>query len=106
LPRHTHPRPRRTHSRAHVRFQRDRYIRRRWRQAKDRYETWPRGDVHPELIRRERPPGHWWPFDLPRGAFARNPFNHCSCELCSVPDYERRADRRRQQRVWRRAYGL
>jgi hypothetical protein len=37
VPRHTHPRPRRKHSRAHSRHQRDRYIARRWRQAKDRY---------------------------------------------------------------------
>jgi hypothetical protein len=37
MPRRTHPRPRRKHSRAHTRHQRERYIARRWRQAKDRY---------------------------------------------------------------------
>jgi hypothetical protein len=37
MPRHTHPRPRRTHSRAHTRYHRDRYINKRWRLAKRIY---------------------------------------------------------------------
>jgi hypothetical protein len=102
LPRRTHPRPRHRHSRAHIRYQRDRYVRRRWRQAKTRYDGWRSEMIHPEVVRRISPPGSWWPFDLPRGAFARNPFNHCSCDLCTVPAYERRAERRRQEQRWRR----
>ena len=34
MPRRTHPRPRRKHSRAHIRYQRDRYIRKRWQLGK------------------------------------------------------------------------
>lgn len=37
MPRHTHPRPRRKHSRAHIRYHRDRYIKKRWRLAKRIY---------------------------------------------------------------------
>lgn len=40
MPRHTHPPRRVTHSRAHIRYQRDRYIERRWKQAKARHGTW------------------------------------------------------------------
>jgi hypothetical protein len=37
MPRHTYPRPRRKHSRAHTRYHRDRYISKRWRLAKRIY---------------------------------------------------------------------
>jgi hypothetical protein len=37
MPRHTHPRPRRKHSRGHTRYHRDRYITKRWRLAKRIY---------------------------------------------------------------------
>src|SRR5687767_3830528 len=103
MPRHTHPRAVAKHARAHVRFQRDRSVWRRWRQAKERHDGWCSNAPHPEVIRRERPPGQWWPFDLELGRFARNPFNLCSCDLCTAPAYERRADRRRRERAWRKS---
>jgi hypothetical protein len=37
MPRRTHPRPRCKHSRAHTRYHRDRYIRKRWRLGKRLY---------------------------------------------------------------------
>ena len=101
MPRHTHPRVAAKHGRAHVRLHRDRYIARRWRAAKRRITNWPI-DRHPEEIRHMRLGGVWWPFDLERGRFARNPFTTCSCDACGVPAWERRADRRLGEREWRR----
>ena len=101
MPRHTHPREVAKHDRGATRAQRDRFISRRWALAKAVYRSWG-PELHPEVVRRERPPGMWWPFDLDRGRFARNPFTQCSCDACRVPAAERRADRRRGERAWRR----
>ncbi|MDP9399469.1 MAG: hypothetical protein M3P39_00615 [Actinomycetota bacterium] len=101
MPRHTHLRPRGKHDREHTRLQRERYERRRWRQVEQWQDRSRTAGLHPETIRRERPAGLWWPFDLEPGRFARNPFTCCSCDLCSVPAHERRAERRRAERRWR-----
>lgn len=100
MPRLTHPRPLRKHDRGHIRFQRERYELRRWRQARDRYDNWPFGAGQPQVIAQDRTVNDW-PFNLPSGRFSRNVFTRCSCELCSAPAHERRADRRRANRVWR-----
>lgn len=104
MPRLTHPRRRRKHPRAHTRAQRDRYVARRWRQAKDRYDL---GRLHPELTTRRVGPDRQarldseaqWPFYLPPGCFARNLFTRCSCSLCAAPKSTdpRRA---RERRAW------
>ncbi|MCK9249463.1 MAG: hypothetical protein M0P31_10885 [Solirubrobacteraceae bacterium] len=104
MPRHTHPRPRRKHGRDHIRFQRDRWATIRWGQAVGRYGTadWDRAAPHPEDVRRD-PGAHpfSWPFTLPRNAFTRNPFNRCSCWMCSPTRAERRKQRRADTARWR-----
>lgn len=129
MPRHTDPPVRAKHTRAHVRAQWEISVGRRWRQAKDRHSgDWnllaasgtvqddpavvafcartfqavgPHLFIHPEEARTAptsvvRP----WPFARPRGDFARNPFNRCSCWLCL--DVERQGRRSRERRGWRR----
>src|SRR4051812_10198188 len=65
MPRRTHPNPRNKHSRAHIRYQRRRYIGKRWRAAKRVYgddfwlsrrlsETGPVPSEHYELRHRLR----------------------------------------------------
>jgi hypothetical protein len=103
VPRHTHPRLQRKHPRAHTRLQRDLVIRRNWGRAKARYGSWRVSALHPELARRDpTQEGAWWPFTLPNNAFARNPFNHCSCEMCSVRPDARRRQRHREAQSWSR----
>ena len=127
MPRHTHPCPRRTHDRGHVREQRDRYIKRRWRLAKTlygydavlhpAYRPGPVTDedyrlwhslgrcgrqwlIHPEVARRLPTWLAPWPFNIDRGRFTRNPFTTCSCLACT--GWKRLDPRRaREQREWR-----
>ena len=73
MPRLTHPRPQRKHDRAQTRLQRERYELRRWRQAEARYDNWPLGARQPQVVHQERAM-NGWPFNLPRGMFARNLF--------------------------------
>lgn len=104
MPRRTHPRPVRKHDRAHTRFHAARMARRRWRQAKDRYQSL--SCLHPEDARRH--PGHpdaWWPFTLSWNQLgAYNPFTLCSCPLCAYRPEQRRARRRRENRAWQKAW--
>lgn len=99
------------HGRAHLRHHRQRVIDRRWKQAKDHHGYWSLCGIHPEEC---RPPSDrtlpslllpeeesQWPFSKARNQFARNPFNQCSCGMCSRPVEFRRADRRRSERLWR-----
>jgi hypothetical protein len=127
MPRHTRPRPRRKHDRAHLREQRDRYIAKRWRRAKLLYpdaaivraarQPGPLTDdirdleqtlaacgvgwfVHPELAHGVPRALTVWPFYLERGRFARSPFSEGS-------DDGKRLDprRAREKREWRRDVG-
>jgi hypothetical protein len=110
VPRHTHPVPSARHSRAHIRYQRERWIERRWRQAKDRYaygwssRPWRAAPyIHPEQARElhvasgDRWPSTW-PFAKPRNQFARNLFTLCSCGICQL---EEPGERARARRLWR-----
>lgn len=82
MPRHTHPRRRATHSRAHIREQRVRHIRR---------------------YRRLLAIVWGWDCDPPKRRVTpvRNPLTTCSCELCSNRTL-RRADRRHERQTTRR----
>lgn len=103
MPRHTHPEFACKHSRAHLYEQRSRFIRRNWQRAKQRYGTsYRRYSLHPE-VQRATPedPDAWWPFNLPANMLTRNPFNLCSCPMCSHRPGERRR-RRRQEERWLR----
>lgn len=109
MPRHTHPTTRARHSRAHVRYQRDRWIGRRWRQAKDIHANgwsarpWRAGPfIHPEQAREHHLASgeRWsspWPFAKPRNCFARNLFTLCSCGMCQWEEPGRRA---KERRLW------
>ena len=133
MPRHTHPRPRRKHSRAHTRYHRDRYIKKRWRLAKRIYSDdfalryyWDprlvgqhddiqmrnllyaldaRNVIHPEVIRQ-----------LPRAAVTpalwpfyleRNHFarNPFNTCSCALCKWSKKVEptRAREKRTWRRA---
>lgn len=131
MPRHTHPRPRRKHSRAHTRYHRDRYIKKRWRLAKRMYSDefalkyyWdPRlvGEhddihmrnllhaltaptiIHPEVIRR-------WPRDAVLPALwpfylERNRFARNPFNTCSclLCKWDKKVEptRTREKRAWR-----
>ena len=97
MPRHTHPGPVRKHSRAHLREQRSRFIVRNWGKSKRRYGYSWIVSLHPEVARRQPDhPDAWWPFDLPANVLTRNPFNRCSCEMCSVRPEHRRLRRHRE----------
>jgi hypothetical protein len=127
VPRHTHPRPLRKHGRDVIRFQRDRWISKRWRQSKrthgdrSRLTGWRSFDpsseealgfaartfqapgarlfIHPEESRgAPESLGPAWPFYLPANRFARNPLNLCSCGLCRSENHGRRS---RERRLWR-----
>src|SRR4051812_31166961 len=105
MPRHTHPPAVRKHPRSATRYHRDRYIARRWRQAKDRYGyRWGAERRHPEaVVRQPASGGRWeqvdvndWPFYWPDGFFARNPWTLCSCWMCRYDDgLSRSAEKRR-----------
>lgn len=107
MPRHTHPRPRRKHSRAHLRHHRGRVIAKRWRQAKLLRLTigWAGDDPHPEAVRRGdvEPLGHSV-FQRPLGELdAEQAWLGCRrarCGLCHLPDAGRRA---REEARWRQA---
>jgi hypothetical protein len=100
MPRRAHPVPDAKHPRSHLREQRSRAIRRNWRRAKERYGTW--SELHPEVSRADPTlPGAWWPFTLAAGELVRNPFNHCSCLMCSTRPEHRRL-RRRREGAWLR----
>lgn len=124
MPRHTRPRPRLKHSRAHTKYQARRYALKRWRRAKRIYgdtfvltyppvgssrptpeETrqlqevpWQEGPVffvHPEAGKQLDPQLRAWPFDLPWNAYSRNTWNRCSCWMCSNRPEDRRSARRK-----------
>ncbi len=129
MPRRTHPRCRRTHSRAHAREQRDRYIAKRWQLGKRLYgddfllsrdlsvpglvsdelyelrhvlrQVGPMVLVHPEVAARAPAWIRPWPFSLEPGRFARNPYTRCSCLLCT---WSKRMEprRAREKRRWQR----
>lgn len=114
MPRHTHPPARAKHSRRHTRAMRDRYVQRRWQQAKARYAHLTA--VHPDAQRdlaRQDPDRYryrfgvtdtgtyGWPFTLPDSRLARNPFTLCSCWMCSWRSVDNRRRRRAEQRAWR-----
>lgn len=82
MPRHTHPRGRATHSRAHIREQRVRHIR-RYRRLLAVVWGWD------------------WTTEDDRVTPVRNPLTTCSCELCSNRTL-RRADRRHERQATRR----
>jgi hypothetical protein len=131
MPRHTHPRPRRKHSRAHTRYHRDRYIEKRWRLAKRiysdevavRYYWDPRliGEhvdipmrnlldaleasivIHPEVIRR-LPRAALWPAPWPFN-LDRNRFARNPFNTCSclLCKWDKKVEptRAREKRGWR-----
>jgi hypothetical protein len=84
MPRRTAPPARRTHTRAHIRHQRLRWTARHRRLARalDGLDGWPLSN--------------------PRIGLARNPFNRCSCNLCSGRHLCRGTDRMIARRAWRR----
>lgn len=100
MPRRTHPPDIHRHARGYLREQRSRAIVCNWQRLKALWATsglaghpeeWKTMDAPPLGERYARPSGH----------LVRNPFNRCSCELCSRSDQERRRDRRRERRRWR-----
>lgn len=99
MPRHTHAPARRKHDRGHVRAQADRWSERRWQQAKALHDR--PYEPHPELVRAtgDRQDSFW--LSLPANRLARNPFNECSCGICSYRPQTRRIRRRREDVRWR-----
>jgi len=105
MPRHTHPPARGGHSRAHIRFHRDRILLVRWRQAKRLLG--PRYRDHPEDLRYRGGPIPRPALDLftkPLGLLADEQAwlgcRRSGCLLCEVrPDPGR--ERRREERRWR-----
>jgi hypothetical protein len=84
MPRRTAPPAHRTHSRAHVRHQRLRWIVRHRRLAL-------------ALGRLDGPPSEY-----ARMGLSRNPLTLCSCNLCSGRHLYRGTDRMIARRAWRR----
>ena len=131
MPRHTHPRARRKHSRAHVRAQRDRYIKKRWQLGKRLYgdDFWLSRDlsapgpvdrehtqlrhalrqvgpmvfVHPEVARRLP---HWLRWQQP-WPFSLEPNRfarnpYTACSCVACRSAKRADPRRaREKRAWR-----
>jgi hypothetical protein len=100
--RKTHPRIKSKHSRTHTRYHNQRWSQKRWGQAKSRYARLH--EWHPDL-QRANPQEKWeahWPFTLSGNELSRNPFNLCSCWVCSYGKEDRRTERRLSKTAWKK----